>query len=204
MIAADLYTSFSNLKLAVYLCIISMRVIKYLFFLSSFICLLDATDHQIKMCVEKFLYKWKKDMKLNNEIHPGIGIGGINLGENIDTILSNYAGEHDIEQISESSYSFDDGYLTLYTDDVGTINHIACNKKFPGVFAGMLWPGMTVSDVLENSHSRVAWFGFVKVNAIKGIGLSLPNEFDDFDEITDHLDLDFVFEELWVCKYMNF
>lgn len=143
-------------------------------------------------------------MKSNNEIHPLIGIGGIKLGENIDTILSNYAGAHEIEKISESSYSFGDGFLTVYTDDDGNINHIACIKKFPGVFAGMLLPGMTVRNVLQNSHSRVAWTGFFKMNGIKGIGRSLPNEFDDFYEKTYHLNLDFIFEELRVYKYMNF
>jgi hypothetical protein len=139
-------------------------------------------------------------MKLNNEIIPGIGIGGINLGENIDDILEKYAYEHEIKKISETSYSFDDGFLTIYNGEKKIITSISCNKNFPGTYAGILWAGMTVSDVLQKSKSRVAWSGFVQVNGISGIGLSLPNEFDDFERITDHLDLNFVFDELWVYE----
>lgn len=44
----------------------------------------------------------------------------------------------------------------------------------------------------KNTSSQVAWSGFVQVDNIKSIGLSLPNECDDFEIITDFLDLDFV------------
>jgi hypothetical protein len=142
-------------------------------------------------------------MKLNNEILPGIGIGGVTLGENIDDILDKYAYEYEIKKTSETSHSFDGGFLTIYNDEKKIITNISCNKNFSGAYAGVLWAGMTVSDVLQKSKSRIAWSGFVEVNGIRGIGLSLPNEFDDFEEITDYLDLNFIFEELWVYK-INF
>lgn len=65
----------------------------------------------------------------------------------------------------------------------------------------MLWPGMTVADVLRLSKEQVAWAGFVQIDQVNGIGLSLPEEYDDFDSLTDHFDLDFVFSELWVYDF---
>jgi hypothetical protein len=47
----------------------------------------------------------------------------------------------------------------------------------------------------------VAWAGFVQIDQVSGIGLSLPEEYDDFDSLTDHFDLDFVFNELWVYDF---
>lgn len=60
---------------------------------------------------------------------------------------------------------------------------------------------MTVADIIKNTSSQVAWSGFVQVDNINGIDLPLPIEYDDFEKITDFLNLDFVFEELWVYQF---
>ena len=57
---------------------------------------------------------------------------------------------------------------------------------------------MTVADILTNTASQVAWSGFVQVDQIEGAGLSLPNEIDDFERLTDDFADNYVFEELWI------
>ncbi len=61
-----------------------------------------------------------------------------------------------------------------------------------------LWPGMTVSDVLRTTREQVAHIGLVKIIGMRGIGLLLPRDRDDFCKLTDHLDEAYVFEELWI------
>ncbi len=95
-----------------------------------------------------------------------------------------------------------DNAISVYHDPAnGRIESLACNNKFRGNFQGKLWPGMTVGDVLKNTETQIAWCGFVQVDDIKGVGLSLPDEFDDFERLTDFLSLDFVFNELWVYSF---
>ena len=96
--------------------------------------------------------------------------------------------------------SINDNMITLYYGKNGIISEISCSSKFNGVYDNKLWAGMTVEDVIRNTSSQVVWSGFVQVDNINGIGLPLPNEYDDFEKITDFLDLDFVFEELWVYQ----
>ncbi|KVV31142.1 hypothetical protein WK78_05250 [Burkholderia cepacia] len=60
---------------------------------------------------------------------------------------------------------------------------------------------MSVGDVLKNSDTQIAWCGFVQIDGIKGIGLSLPDELDDFERLTDFLSTEFVFDELWVYSF---
>ncbi len=64
-----------------------------------------------------------------------------------------------------------------------------------------LWPGITVSEVLANSKAQIAWSGFVQIDQLRGIGLSLPEELDDFESLSDILDPDYVFNELWVYTF---
>ena len=137
-------------------------------------------------------------MNINHTIIPGKSIGGISIGENVFDVRKRIQSCYNIEVLDESSISINDKMITLYHGKNGIINEISCNSKFNGVFDNKLWAGITVEDVIKNTSSQVAWSGFVQVDNIKSIGLSLPNECDDFEIITDFLDLDFVFEELWI------
>jgi hypothetical protein len=139
-------------------------------------------------------------MKLNSEIVPSEGIGGVMLGDFVRDVVERYSGEYNVKMLNDSSCSFDEGLLTIYFDPDGKITSISCNASFNGVYKDKLWSGMSVKDVVKNTNKQVAWTGFVQVDGINGIGLSLPDDLDDFDEITDHLSMDHVFDELWVYK----
>jgi len=39
------------------------------------------------------------------------------------------------------------------------------------------------------------------VDNLGGVGLSLPEERDDFENILDEFDVDYIFEELWVYAH---
>ena len=139
---------------------------------------------------------------LNNVIAPGKSIGGINLGENIKGVINRLEDSHLIEQTNPNTVVVDSGTVTIFHDaETGVIVAISCNKNFMGDFMNKLWPGMCVTDVQENSRHQIAWCGFVEVDEHRGIGLSLPAKFDDFERITDFLTPDFVFDELWVYDH---
>lgn len=138
---------------------------------------------------------------LNNEIIPMSSIGGISLGDNVDSVINLLRADYDLEE-NANSIAVDDGLITIYfNENKRVVTEISCNRKFKGKYSNKLWPGMTVADVIKNTQKQIAWSGFVEVDGIKGIGLSLPEDRDDFENITDFLDLDFVFEELWVYSF---
>ncbi len=139
-------------------------------------------------------------MDLTNEIVPKVSIGGIAIGENatqVKTRLSNKYKAHS----GPNSLTIDGGLITAYHGVDGVISALSCNASFKGNYEKKLWPGMTVADVLMRSKEQVAWAGFVQIDQLNGIGLSLPDECDDFDSLIDCLDLDFVFSELWVYDF---
>ena len=136
---------------------------------------------------------------LNNSIVPGKSIGGIHLGENIIDVMYKLEDDHLFEQTNHNTIVVDAGTVTIFHDaETGVITAISCNQNFKGNFMNKLWPGMSVKDVLENSRHQIAWCGFVEIDKFRGIGLSLPAKYDDFERITDFLTPDFIFEELWV------
>lgn len=140
-------------------------------------------------------------MNISNIIIPGKSIGGISIGENVFDVQKRIHSHYDVKLSDGNSMSINGNMITLYYGKNGIISEISCNSKFNGVYDNKLWAGMTVEDVIRNTSSQVAWSGFVQVDNINGIGLPLPNEYDDFEKITDFLDLDFVFEELWVYQF---
>ncbi|NVZ68138.1 hypothetical protein [Pseudomonas costantinii] len=139
-------------------------------------------------------------MELTHVIVPKTSIGGVTIGENISKVQARLSGRYKTEN-GAHSLTIENGLITAYHDADGIISALSCNADFKGNFENRLWPGMTVADVLKHSRQQVAWSGFVQIDQISGVGLSLPEECDDFDALTDHLDLDFVFNELWVYVF---
>ncbi|VWC51020.1 hypothetical protein [Burkholderia sp. LMG 13014] len=139
---------------------------------------------------------------LNNIIVPGRSLGGILLGEEVEKVVDRLSEMHLIEYLNENTLKVDGGVITIYHDsESGRIENLACNAEFQGRYQGKLWPGMTVGDVLKMTETQMAWCGFVQVDGIKGVGLPLPGEFDDFERLTDFLDRKFIFNELWVYSF---
>lgn len=139
-------------------------------------------------------------MDITNVIVPKTSIGGICIGENIEEIEARISGRYKIHK-EVNSLIIDDGLIRAYHGADGIISSISCNRSFTGNYQNKLWAGMTVAEVLRHSKEQVAWSGFVQVDKISGIGLSLPEEHDDFESLTDYLERDFVFDELWVYDF---
>lgn len=139
-------------------------------------------------------------MDITKIIVPKKSIGGICIGENIEKIEARISGRYKIHK-EVNSLTIDDGLIGAYHGTDGIISSISCNRSFTGNYQNKLWTGMTVADVLRHSKEQVAWSGFVQIDTISGIGLSLPEEHDDFESLADYLGLDFVFDELWVYNF---
>ncbi|MFA7940940.1 hypothetical protein ACEK06_00585 [Pseudomonas brenneri] len=139
-------------------------------------------------------------MDLTNVIVPKTSIGGITIGENVSQVQARLSSRYKIHS-TPNSLTINDGFITVYHSVDGIISAISCNAAFKGNYENKLWPGMTVADVLKLSKTQMAWSGFVQIDQISGTGLSLPEEYDDFDSLTDHFDLDFIFTELWVYDF---
>jgi hypothetical protein len=138
-------------------------------------------------------------MDITTTINPGKSLGGISIGEQIDDVIARLANTYLIDKTINRT-TINGGLITAYHGDDGLISSLSCNSNFKGSFQKKIWPGMTVADVIKNTSSQVAWSGFVQVDRIGGVGLSLPNELDDFERLTDDFDDSYVFEELWVYE----
>ncbi|MET3440041.1 hypothetical protein ABIC94_000787 [Variovorax paradoxus] len=136
-------------------------------------------------------------MKLTPEIIPGKSLGGILLNTSVDQVISKFSSDYTVD-FSDNIVTLDAGLITIGHDENRLIYSVMCNSKFKGSYLDKLWAGMTVRDVLKHSSTQIAWGGAVVVDGIEGIGLPLPDGFDDFDQLTDYLQLDHVFEHLSV------
>lgn len=133
------------------------------------------------------------------QIIPGESLAGIRLGDNIEHVISKVSGYYKIST-NDGVILLDDGIITVGYEDNGSVYSVMCDKRFKVKYKSKLWAGMSVKDVLEHSKEQVAFGGCVIVDRINGVGLPLPNEFDDFEKITDFLPLDFTFEYLSVFR----
>jgi len=139
-------------------------------------------------------------MVLNSEIIPGVSLGGISIGETIDSVFERFSEKYEIEILDEVAL-LDGGLISIgYASSSGVVHSVMCGAQFPGNYKGILWAGMNVSDVIARTKKQIAFGGCVVVDGIQGIGLPLPSSFDDFEKITDFLSLDHVFENLSVFR----
>lgn len=138
-------------------------------------------------------------MDITTSIVPKKSLGGISIGEQIDDVIARLSNTYLIDR-SINRTTINGGLITAYHDDAGFISSLSCNSKFEGDYKNKIWPGMTVADVTKNTSKQVAWSGFVEVDQIGGVGLSLPNELDDFERLADYFDEGYVFEDLWVYE----
>ncbi|ELQ6065147.1 hypothetical protein SM092_003649 [Cronobacter sakazakii] len=132
-------------------------------------------------------------------IIPGKSLDGIHLEDNIGNIIDSLKEHYLVERADGVVYLNNDEILIGGEED-GSIYSVMCGKNFKGNYKNKLWAGMTVKDVLDNSNEQVAFGGCVVVDKIDGIGLPLPEGYDDFERITDFLSLDFVFDYLSIFK----
>lgn len=136
-------------------------------------------------------------MKLSKEIVAGRSLGGIALRTSVDTVIASL-GDRRVLDLCNGIASIDGGVILIGYGEDRLIYSVMCDHRFNGNYLGKLWPGMTVREVLESSATQAAWGGAVVVDGIDGIGLPLPSGLDDFDQITDHLQLEHVFDHLSV------
>jgi hypothetical protein len=137
--------------------------------------------------------------KVDEEIIPGVSMGGVIIDSKIEDVLEALKGAHYI-LTRDGVAVVDEGLLYIGFEVDGRVCSIMSGPLFKGKFEGKLWPRMTVKDVLNNTHSQVAVGGCVVVDEIDGVGLPLPVGFDDFEQLTDHLPLDHIFEGISVFR----
>lgn len=137
-------------------------------------------------------------MELTTSIVPRKSLGGISIGEQIADVIARLSSDCNIEKKENSTII--GGLITAYHDESGLISSLSCNSNFKGNYLNKLWPGMTVADVMKHTSTQIAWSGFVQVDRIEGIGLSLADDHDDFERLTDEFDSSYVFEELWIYE----
>lgn len=130
---------------------------------------------------------------------PGVCLAGIYLESNIDDIAESLSNNCQIERRNGIAV-INQGLITIGYGTDKKIYSVMCNHEYNESYEGKLWAGMTVKDVLRTSSSQVAIGGCVVVDNIDGIGLPLPDGLDDFERITDYLDLDFKFEYMSVFR----
>lgn len=139
-------------------------------------------------------------MDISTVIIPGRSLGGISIGEQTDDVILRLSEGYIITR-GLNCTSINEGLISIYHNEAGIISALSCNSSFPGRYSSKLWPGMTVLDVIKNTTTQVAWAGYVMVDNLEGVGLSLPEERDDFENILDEFDVDYIFEELWVYAH---
>lgn len=138
-------------------------------------------------------------MNIIPEVNPGISLGGVFIGSNSLKTIELLSPCHKVES-KPGLIVVNEGLLSISYDSDSAIDSIMCNTALQCKYKKLLWPGMTVRDLLKNTTTQVAIGGCVIVDGIDGIGLPLPSDADDFESITDFLPLDHVFEHLSVFR----
>ena len=138
------------------------------------------------------------------EIKPGVSLGGIKLGESVDLYLDKLSTHYLVRDDRETSWAFvGDDLISIAYDADRLITTVCANSRFQGSYAGLIWPGMTVLQVIQNTHAQTEYAGCIVINGIDGVGLPLPEEHDDFESlgqsIPDETVLEYisVFQETW-------
>ncbi|MBR8655393.1 hypothetical protein KDH83_18980 [Achromobacter sp. Marseille-Q0513] len=143
-------------------------------------------------------------MLIDREIKPGVSLGGIKLGESVDLYLDKLSTHYLVRDDRETSWAFvGDELISIAYDADRLITTVCANSRFQGSYAGLIWPGMTVLQVIQNTHAQTEYAGCIVINGIDGVGLPLPAEHDDFENlgqsIPDETVLEYicVFQETW-------
>ena len=143
-------------------------------------------------------------MLIDREIKPGVSLGGIKLGESVDLYLDKLSTHYLVRDDRETSWAFvGDDLISIAYDADRLITTVCANSRFQGSYAGLIWPGMTVLQVIQNTHAQTEYAGCIVINGIDGVGLPLPEEHDDFENlgqsIPDETVLEYisVFQETW-------
>ncbi len=140
-----------------------------------------------------------KTMLLSSEIIPGVSLGGVLIGEKIDSVFERFSEKYEIKVFDEIAV-FEGGLISIGYTPSGIVHSVMCDARFSGNYKEILWAGMTVSDVIAKTRKQIAFGGCAVVDGVQGVGLPLPHGFDDFEKITDFLSLDHVFENLSVFR----
>ena len=138
-------------------------------------------------------------MLIDREIKPGVSLGGIKLGESVDLYLDKLSTHYLVRDDREASWAFvGDDLISIAYDADRVITTVCANSRFQGSYAGLIWPGMTVLQVIrtptlkpvcrvhrDQRHRRV---------------LPLPAEHDDFENLGQSIPDETVLEYISVFR----
>jgi len=147
---------------------------------------------------------------LKAEILQGLSIGGICIGDDINTVLSCLAEDCPVSSDYFFApdgrclmwYCFYDGAVSLTADEDGVILDVRCRKPYRGLFDGRIGPGMTAAEIAKFSRHQEECYGYLVLDNNYQIYLSLPDGCDDFERFSD-LPEDIVFEQLYVGNLLG-
>lgn len=138
----------------------------------------------------------------NFEIHPGESLGKIKIDGKIDSVIDEI--HEDFRVVKDNGIAtLNEGEIIIGFDDEGVIYSVIFNTLFSGKYKGKLWPGMSVEELISCTKKQIACGGCVIVDDEDGIGLLLPEGYDDFELITDHLPLNYRFEYISIFRPLN-
>ena len=108
-------------------------------------------------------------MLIDREIKPGVSLGGIKLGESVDLYLDKLSTHYLVRDDREASWAFvGDDLISIAYDADRVITTVCANSRFQGSYAGLIWPGMTVLQVIQNTHAQTEYAGCIVINGIDG------------------------------------
>ena len=121
----------------------------------------------------------------------------------VDLYLDKLSTHYLVRDDREASWAFvGDDLISIAYDADRVITTVCANSRFQGSYAGLIWPGMTVLQVIQNTRSNRVCRVHRDQRHRRG-GAALPAEHDDFENlgqsIPDETVLEYisVFQETW-------
>ena len=138
-------------------------------------------------------------------ITPGVSIGGIRIGDKVETWLT-YAYQQGIDvKYNEYSneytqYILNPGVIAFVGKNSShTIENVCCNEEYQGRTESGVYSGMTLNQVKRKEKNLNLLFGYLVLGTDWNIGFSLPNEYYECDEV-DEVPNDLFLNQLYVKR----
>ena len=92
----------------------------------------------------------------------------------VDLYLDKLSTHYLVRDDREASWAFvGDDLISIAYDADRVITTVCANSRFQGSYAGLIWPGMTVLQVIQNTHAQTEYAGCIVINGIDGGGAAL-------------------------------
>ncbi|WP_261464075.1 hypothetical protein [Serratia marcescens] len=144
----------------------------------------------------------------NARIVSGVSMGNVALNENISLYINEMHSRfsvkiksHFLPDGNERNSYIVDNALTVATDKDGVILSLGCNAHYQGGYNGIIFPGMSVIDIIKLTRSQKIYNGSIIINDDFGVSFILPSPYDEISDAINHIPGGVMINEIFVSDF---